>query len=230
MNRKLDVWTAWGVSISRLGSGLFAGELGPRPEKPLILYEFEACPFCRKVREALTTLDLEAEIRPCPKGGPRFREELKKKTGRAQFPYLEDPNTGAAMFESDEIIAYLYKQYGAGRPPLLRWSAPATYLSAPLAASLRPGNASYVKARAPEKPLELYSFEASPYCRIARETLCKLELPYLLHNVGKGSPSRKKFAQMSGKMMVPFLIDPNTGAKMFESADIKAYLYKTYAL
>ena len=29
-----------------------------RPEKPLKLYEFEGCPFCRKVREAIVWLDL----------------------------------------------------------------------------------------------------------------------------------------------------------------------------
>ncbi len=230
MNRKLDVWTSWAVSISRLGSGLFVGAPGPRPARTLILYEFEACPFCRNVREALTALDLEVEIRPCPKGGNRFRDELKQKTGRTQFPYFEDPNTGAAMFESNDIIAYLYQHYGSGRVPPLRWSAPATVLSAPLAGLLRPASATAIKSRAPALPLELYSFEISPYCRIAREALCRLEIPYRLHNVGKHSPSRKRFVELSGKMMVPFLIDPNTGAKMFESADIKAYLHQTYAL
>jgi glutathione S-transferase len=31
-------------------------------------------------------------------------------------------------------------------------------------------------------------------------------------------------------MQVPYLIDPNTGQAMFESADIVAYLERTYAL
>ena len=57
-------------------------------------------------------------------------------------------------------------------------------------------------ARAPGKPLELYSFEISPFCRIAREALCSLEIPYLLHNVGKNSPRRPAFEERSGKMMV----------------------------
>ena len=39
-------------------------------------------------------------------------------------------------------------------------------------------------------PLELYSFEASPFCRLVREALSSLELPYRLTNVGRGSPSR----------------------------------------
>jgi glutathione S-transferase len=31
-------------------------------------------------------------------------------------------------------------------------------------------------------------------------------------------------------MMVPYLVDPNTGRSMFESADIVAYLNETYAV
>jgi glutathione S-transferase len=30
-------------------------------------------------------------------------------------------------------------------------------------------------------------------------------------------------------MMVPYLVDPNTGVEMFESADIVRYLEETYA-
>jgi glutathione S-transferase len=61
-----------------------------------------------------------------------------------------------------------------------------------------------------------------------RETLCELELPYRLHNVGKNSAGRPAFIARAGKMMVPYLVDPNTGRAMFESADIKAYLNETY--
>ncbi len=67
----------------------------------------------------------------------------------------------------------------------------------------------------PKQPLELYSFESSPYCRIAREVLCSLEIPYLLHNVAKGSPHRDAFVERSGKMMVPYLIDPTTGIESY---------------
>jgi glutathione S-transferase len=62
-----------------------------------------------------------------------------------------------------------------------------------------------------------------------REALCELELPYMLHNVAKGSPRREAFVARSGKMMVPYLFDPNTGREMFESADIVKYLSATYA-
>jgi glutathione S-transferase len=77
--------------------------------------------------------------------------------------------------------------------------------------------------------LELYSFEPSPFCRIVREQLSSLEIPYLLHNVAKGSAERAELVERAGKMMVPYLADPNTGVGMYESADIVRYLRETYA-
>ena len=62
-----------------------------------------------------------------------------------------------------------------------------------------------------------------------REALSELELPYMLHNVAKGSPRRAAFVERSDKMMVPYLIDPNTSRAMFESAEIVRYLNETYA-
>jgi glutathione S-transferase len=89
---------------------------------------------------------------------------------------------------------------------------------------------SYVRAsRPPGDPLELFSFEASPFCRLVRETLCELEIPYLLHNVARGSARREAFMARSGRMQVPYLVDPNSGVEMFESAEIIDYLRTTYA-
>ena len=230
MNRTLDVASSFFATLARIPAGMTVGELGPRPEQPLELYEFEACPYCRKVREALTMLDLEARIYPCPKNGPRFRKQVVAKGGKAQFPYFVDSNTGKAMYESDDIIAYLYETYGDGKVPWLLSLGPLTTLSASFASAFRLGRGQgYRPARAPKKPLELYSFEISPYARIAREALCTLEIPYLLHNVGKESPSRPAFEKRSGKVMVPYLVDPNTDTQMFESADIVSYLERTYA-
>jgi glutathione S-transferase len=231
MYRPLDVATSLAATLVRGASGLQVGTLGRRPAQPLRLYEFESCPFCRKVREALSILDLEADVFPCPKGGPRFRPEAERMGGKAQFPYLVDPNTGKAMYESDEIVRYLFAEYGDGRVPWRLAAGPLTTASAALASALRPGlGVTYRPARAPERPLELWSFEASPFCRIAREALCTLELPYRLHNVAKGSPGRAAFVKRSGKMMVPYLADPNAGVEMFESAEIVAYLDDRYAL
>jgi glutathione S-transferase len=230
MNRTLDVATSLLATVARLGGGLSVSSLGKRPKQRLELYEFEACPYCRKVRDALTALDLEAMIYPCPKDGPRFRPEAKRRGGKAQFPFLVDPNTGRELYESDDIVTYLFAEYGDGAVPLSLRLGPLTDVSSFVASAARPGfGARYVPALQPKKPLELYSFEASPFSRLVRERLCALELPYVLHNVAKHSPSRAAFTKRSGKMMVPYLVDPNTKTAMFESADIVTYLDRTYA-
>ena len=228
MQRTLDVISSIAATLARGAQGLRAGRIGRRPAEPIVLYEFESCPYCRKVREAITVLDLEADVRPCPKGGERFRPEVIERGGKAQFPYLVDPNNGKEMYESDAIVRHLFAEYGDGPPPaVLLGSLPV--VSGALASALRLGLGTHAEpSRAPEKPLELWSFEASPYCRIVREKLCTLELPYRLHSVGKGSPSRAAFVERSGKMQVPYLVDPNTGAALFESADIVAHLDQTY--
>ncbi len=221
MNRVLDIATSAAAPLSRLASGSRVGNVEDCPERPLELFEFEGCPYCRKVREALSILDLKAMIYPCPKEGPRFRKEVKERGGKVQFPYLADPNTGKGMYESDEIVRYLFETYGDARIPFL--------LSAGLASVVRPmQGVFYEPSSPPKKPLELYSFEASPFSRIVREVLCSLEIPYLLHNVAKGSSLREAFVERSGKMMVPYLVDPNTGKEMFESREIVAYLRGTY--
>jgi glutathione S-transferase len=229
MNRTVNVTMSYAASVARLGLGQYVGALGKRPEKPLELYEFENCPFCRKVREALSVLDLDAFIYPCPKGGTRFRPRAAELGGKQQFPYLVDPNTGQRMYESNAIVRYLFETYGDGKVHTGLALGPLTTASSVLASWTRGlGGSRAQPGRAPEKPLELWSFEVSPYCRLVRETLCRLELPYLLHNVAKGSPRRPDFIARSGRMMVPYLADPNTGAAMFESSDIIAYLEKTY--
>ena len=230
MIRPLDVGTSFAATLLRVPSGIAVGPLGPRPQKLLELYDFEGCPYCRKVREALSMLDLEAMVYPCPKGGTRFRPHVKELGGKLQFPYLVDPNTGAAMYESDDIIAYLYRTYGDGTVPLALRLGPLTLAGSSLASLMRlTKGVTCTPSKAPKKPLELWSFEISPFSRLAREALTSLELPYLLHNVAKNSPGRPAFIKRSGKMMVPYLADPNTKKEMFESADIVSYLYRTYA-
>jgi glutathione S-transferase len=203
--------------------------LGARPKQPLEIYEFEGCPFCRKAREALSMLDLEVVVRPCPKRGHRYRDEVIRRGGKAQFPYLVDPNTGQEMYESTEIVEYLFARYGDAKPPVALGGSGLATLAVVASGMGRGVAGAYVRAsERPEQQLELYSFEASPFCRLVRETLCELEIPYLLHNVAKGSPSRAAFVQRSGRMQVPYLVDPNQGIEMFESAEIIDYLNKTY--
>jgi len=221
-----------------------------QPEKPLELYDIEPSPYCRLVREALTELDLDVLIHPCPAGGRRFRPQAEQLGGKQQFPFLVDPNTGTQLYESADIIDYLRRTY-EGRVRVQKGLRRRLAIGSGIAASLTRGLRG-LKARpskAPEQPLELFSFESSPFSRLVREVLCELEIPYLLRNTGKGrwtdmgaasvrdklhkaqkdtTRNRKVLLERTGHVQVPYLIDPNTGTEMFESADIIRYLRQTY--
>lgn len=236
------------------GTAAFRGNRR-QPEKLLELYEFEASPFCRLVREVLSELDLDAMIYPCPKGGERFRPEAVARSGVSQFPFLVDPNTGDELLESSDIIDHLYKHYGNGNEA--RAKRGLRRLSQLTGSTMSSVIRSVPKLRglrkkpsvAPVQALELYSFESSPYSRPVRELMCELELPYRLRNFAKSrwqevgppavrakwfgdapitSPNRIRLREMTGRSQVPYLVDPNTGVEMFESTDIVAYLQKAY--
>jgi glutathione S-transferase len=216
------------ASAIRLGSGARVGALGRRPREPLELYEFEGCPFCRKVREALSILDLDALIQPCPKGGKRFRPALQRRGGKAQFPYLVDRDARVEMYESDAIVRHLFERYGDGRVPFLLRAGALTDASAMAVGLARPGAGSFSRdARAPEQPLELYGYEASPACRLVRERLSVLELPYLLHNRARGSP--RPLPAGVAREALPHLVDPNRGASISGAAEILRHLDAAYA-
>lgn len=224
----------------------------PQPEKPLILFDIEACPFCRKVREALTALHLDTEIRPCPKGGRIFRAEAEAIGGKKQFPLLVDQNTGETLYESDAIVEYLFRQY-ANRPVpgYYKGKSWQTALGAAGSAASELRGMRARPAKRPAQALHLWSFEGSPFSRLVRERLCEFEIPYTLHNLGKehwteigpavqrikpgpyepeAGGKRDAFFQAHGRVQVPYLEDPNTGQMLFESARILAYLEKEYAM
>ncbi len=225
------------------------------PAKLLKLYEFEASNYCRLVREVLTELDLDALILPCPKGGTRFRAEAERVGGKQQFPLLVDENTGTTLYESADIIDYLRRTYAGLGPQPRGWHrsvAVATSLFSSLTLLRLRGVTGYKArpSRQPAQPLELYSFEFSPYSKTVRAELSELELPYILRSTGKGhwkdmgtavvrdtiwkapmgtTRNRRWLEQHTGRVQVPYLIDPNTGKAMYESADIRRYLRETYA-
>ena len=226
-----DIATSSVTTLLRGGLGLSVRSVGKRPAQPLEIYEFEGCPFCRKAREALSMLDLEARVHPCPKRGHRYRDEVIRRGGKAQFPFLIDPNTGEEMYESGDIVDYLFAEYAEGEPPAALGGSGLATLAVVISGLGRGSAGSFVRpSMAPAQALELYSFEASPFCRLVRETLCELELPYLLHNVAKGSARRAAFIERSGKMQVPYLVDANTGIGIFESQEIIDYLNATYSV
>ncbi|HEY2386709.1 MAG TPA: glutathione S-transferase N-terminal domain-containing protein [Candidatus Binatia bacterium] len=224
------------------------------PETLLKLYDIEASPYCRLVREVLTELDLDVLVLPCPSGGTRFRPEAARLGGKQQFPLLVDENTGTVLYESADIIEYLGRTYGHGASDTKGWQRQIALGTSYASSALlwRPGGIGGMKtmpSKAPAKPLELYSFESSPFSKRVRARLCELEIPYVLRNTGKGAwtdmgppafrdrlfrgpqsttRNRTWLSQHTGKVQVPYLVDPNTDTAMYESDAILAYLDRTY--
>ncbi|CAI6010175.1 unnamed protein product [Closterium sp. NIES-65] len=190
------------------------GELKPVTQ-PIEIYEFEGCPFCRKVREMVSVLDLDVLFYPCPVDGPTYRPKAIEMGGKRQFPYMVDPNTGVSMYESDEIIKYLANTYGNGSIPLMLQLGPITSITAGLAGIGRMMKGSrYVPAKMPPQPLEVWAYEPSPFCKLVREALCELELPHIYHATPRGSPKREALKKRIGRFQAPYLEDPNTGVKI----------------
>ena len=224
----------------------------PRDEdlQPLHLYDMEACPFCRLVREALTELDLDVVIYPCPKGGERFRGRVMEMGGKEQFPFLVDPNNDRSLYESWDIIQYLFIHYGDGEVRDIWRLRYFNLLSATAGNLVRLGAGGFAKpSKRPERLLELFSFESSPYCKPVRERLSELEIPYVTRNLGKGywqdyllpgvrqrffpgyqpvTRNRQRLKAETGRVAAPYLVDPNTGRHLFESQKIIRYLNKQY--
>lgn len=215
----------------RAGAGARVQDAGARPKVPLILYEFEACPFCRRVREALTRLDLEALIRPCPKGGQRYRADVEALGGKQQFPFLVDPNRGVQMYESGEIVRHLHREYGRGVPPASGRAGPIA--TALLVASGLGRGAAGSRARASRGapvPLVLHGFEAQPESRLVREVLCELELAYTMRPAAPGGAHRTGGGSDPGARALPHLEDPNTESRHGGWQAIVRHLEESYAL
>jgi glutaredoxin len=234
----------------RGANGIQSTPAAVKPEQTLQLFDIENCPYCRLVREALTELDLDVEIYPCPKNGERFRPEVIERGGKAQFPYLVDPNTGVEMYESLDIVEYLFDTYGQRELPL-KWKAGKLQTLGSMLASaprLRQGMDAR-PGKEPEYMLELYSFESSPYARPVRELLCEMEIPYIVRSCGRTQlkewilpplreklnitpdsevDNRRMLQGQEGRVSIPYLYDPNSERGLFESGDILDYLRDAY--
>jgi glutaredoxin 3 len=79
----------------------------------LELYELPGCPYCAKVKTKLDELDLEYVSHEVPRAHSE-RSEVEAVSGQTGVPVLVDPDHGVeGMPESDDIVAYLEKTYGA---------------------------------------------------------------------------------------------------------------------
>ncbi|WP_394821665.1 glutathione S-transferase N-terminal domain-containing protein [Pendulispora albinea] len=230
LTEAIDFATSVAATLARLGSGAYVAHVGKRPTKLLELYEREGCPFSRKVREALSILDLDALVHPCAEPPKRSRHIVEERLGRFEIPLLIDANTDFSSSDSDAIVRYLFNEYGDGTVPLPLRLGALTNATSRVASLLRkPQTSKTMPSKEPEDLLELYSYEASPYCRLVREVLTKLEISYILHNVARGSAKRPAFIERTGKMQVPYLVDRPRSIEIVESRAIIRYLEGHFA-
>ncbi|MEZ9301656.1 glutaredoxin family protein [Vibrio breoganii] len=78
----------------------------------LTLYQFDACPFCVKVRREMKRQSVNVALKDA-KGDEAAREELLAGGGRVKVPCLKITQQGTEtwMYESKDIVAYLQKEF-----------------------------------------------------------------------------------------------------------------------
>jgi hypothetical protein len=236
-------YRAWHALSSRLlchwtGARGSSVEPSARPAaEPLVLYEYNGCPFCQRVRALVSELDLDVRVYPTPRvtikayaqaGDSRYRHQAKEKSGLLMFPYLEDPNTGAKLSDSAAINAYLLETYGGGAVARPFSSLPISQLMLrSLRLSLYFGTLR-VPSRLPAEPLVFYGAQGDAGSIRVFDALSCLELPYLWKTCARGSRKQAELAERAGRGAVRGLEDPNTGFVSSAAAAIVRYLYETY--
>jgi glutaredoxin len=79
----------------------------------LSLYQFNACPFCVRVRRQIRKLSLDVELRDA-KNNIGYKEELMSEGGAHKVPCLRiDHNSKHTewLYGSNEIIVYLKSEF-----------------------------------------------------------------------------------------------------------------------
>lgn len=251
----IDTLTSGLVSIYRLPDGITvldesssSSVAAEPPVRLLELYDIENSLGCRKVRELITELDLVVEtVIPATKNSrafidPDYKYALPDDAVIPRLVLIENGQekilSGAdaicnaletafalpkvAEVDTKEQVLSFLREIGGYVSVLLRIGRGMRVSPAAAAASNAPR---------PVQPLVLYSYESNQFCRLVREVLTELDLPYQLRSAGKGSPRRDELAETSGgSTQCPYLLDPNRDTAMAESSDIIRYLYRNYAL
>ncbi|PIR47125.1 MAG: glutaredoxin [Candidatus Vogelbacteria bacterium CG10_big_fil_rev_8_21_14_0_10_45_14] len=75
----------------------------------LTLYVKTGCPFCEKVLKFAGDNDVSLNLKNIAEEGVRL--ELIEKGGEQQVPFLVDEQNGVSMYESDDIVEHLKKNF-----------------------------------------------------------------------------------------------------------------------
>ena len=115
-----------------LTPGRAASAADAAPRRPLRLWASENDPRARLVREALSSLQLEFEMRTAARGSAKHAELAERHGSAARAPFLEDPGEGDPLAQPwamgaggdgwRAIVAELFRRYAAG--PTLGWLGP----------------------------------------------------------------------------------------------------------
>ncbi len=79
----------------------------------LELYHALSCPYCIKVTSYLKEAGVPyvSKVTPLGSATNAAKEELRKLGGKTQVPFLVDTEKNTQMYESDDIIEYVEKNY-----------------------------------------------------------------------------------------------------------------------
>jgi glutathione S-transferase len=89
-----------------------AGIPDPDARRTLLLYQFDSCPYCARVRREISRLGLDIPVAHTDRD-PAARQQLVRMNGRTQVPCLVID--GTPLLESADIIDWLaaYAERGA---------------------------------------------------------------------------------------------------------------------
>lgn len=79
-------------------------------KKPIELWGFEGSAAVKPVRETLCGLALAHRMVHCAKGSQNLKKLLSK-AGKADLPFMEDPNTNTKLSGTADIVKYLSATY-----------------------------------------------------------------------------------------------------------------------
>lgn len=217
------------------------GSRSKTPEQMLTIFAKMDGPG-RKVREALSILDLDACVYPSTRSwtGMGFDH-------RQQTLVMRDPNAGKELFDADDIVEYLFNAYGSGVdavPWVMKRENAIGAALMKVAVWLRSdhgtefnGNSLSDSRDATDASMvdpttfEFWAYEASPFCGVAAEAIYAAGLPHVLKTVARGSSKRDVLFEAEGHFQAPFILvrDEAGGMEgMFESTAIIEYVDSRY--
>jgi len=80
-----------------------------RGNKMINLYYLSTCPYCKRVIDFLDEKNIEYKLLDINE--QENFNKLLKIGKKKQVPFIVDTNTGIVMYESNDIIKYLTKEY-----------------------------------------------------------------------------------------------------------------------